>query len=550
MKDRSPAGLPTRLLALGTILFLTAGVWLAAALAVLIARAAPGWGSLGAFLLEKGPEKIMRRCLLGVGLVFLLAFLRRAGWRGWRDCGWLPDDPGDAGVGWRSDLLRGLLLGILSLGAVGGLTILARIHPIVITDPADAIARAILGLLLSGAAVALIEETLMRGILFRVLARGLRAWPAAILSSLAFAAAHFAEPARAAFDSGPFLLVSARVALSTFRPETLAPLAGIKFLNLALLGLVLCAFVIRTRTIWLAVGAHAGWVWMIKLHGLLTLYDPAAPLAAWLGRRNDFMDSILATAFLGALLAWAARRPGGAGTPLRRAGVVWRVAPDALAEFRDWLARRDTAAPERLLKAYPGCRVIARGGVVFKTKAAGPGLAGWRFGLRPSRSRRTFALGRALSARGIPTPAPLAWATRRVLGLRRADYGATREVADAAPLTDWLARRPADPAACARVMASYGRLMAGFHQAGYSNRDLKHENVLCPRAAPWDLWVIDLDGVRRRPWITRRRAARDLRRIGLSLRAAGALDSASVAAFFEAYKALVPARLRRRDFPI
>ena len=132
---------------------------------------------------------------------------------------------------------------------------------------------------------------------------------------------------------------------------------------------------------------------------------------------------------------------------------------------------------------------------------------------------------------------------------RSADYCLTAELEQAEPLTAWLRRQTTDPAMRASVMRAYGQLTAAFHRNGFFNRDLKHENVLCALADPRQLWVVDLDGVRWRGWITRRRAARDLRRVGLSLASAGWSGEPDVAAFFNAYNAAVPAPLRHAGFP-
>jgi len=333
---------------------------------------------------------------------------------------------------------------------------------------------------------------------------------------------------------------------------------GLQFINLSLLGIVLCAFVIRTKTIWLAVGAHVAWVWMIKLHGAITMFYPPAPLVAWLGKRNDFMDSILATVMLAGLLVWIVTREANCGQLLhrrqrpRRHGRMWHVLPGEATRFADWLdsqAQAEASPSGRVLKASAGCRVTALAGMVWKEYRPPDGWRGWRFGLRPSRTRRAFLMGRRLADCGIPTPTPIAWAVERRFGLRRADHGITAELEQAEPLTAWLQRQARDPAARASVMRAYGQLTAAFHQNGFFNRDLKHENVLCAIADPRQLWVVDLDGVRWRGWITRRRAARDLRRVGLSLASAGWSSEPDVAAFFTAYNAVVSARLRRKGFP-
>ena len=98
-------------------------------------------------------------------------------------------------------------------------------------------------------------------------------------------------------------------------------------------------------------------------------------------------------------------------------------------------------------------------------------------------------------------------------------------------------------------MEAYGNLMAAFHSHGYSNRDLKHENVMCSTEKPWLLWVVDLDGVRKHLFVTRRRAGKDLMRVGKSLASLGWTNEAEINAFFEAYNSQVPARLRRHSFP-
>ncbi len=534
------------------VLFLTAGIWLASALSVLIMNGAHAWGgAVGAYLIEEGADKVMRRCLLGFSIVFLMIFLWRAGWRGWKDCGFTTADPNWSWRPWHAGLLNGLILGILTMGVVGTITILAGIHRLYITIGPLSILIKVLALLLSALAVGFFEETVVRGILFRVLARLWRAWPAAVLSSIVFAVAHFISPANEAYAGGSFLSVTNAVFVSTFTTFGQAPALALKFVNLSLLGIVLCAFVIRTRTIWVSVGAHVGWVWMIKLHGLITMFYPPAPLVPWLGKRNDFMDSILATVMLSSLLIWTVMRAANCGRPLRRRGQLWHVFPDEEAKFKNWLeAHSSPQAPgARVLKAYDGCRVTALDGIVWKEYRPPRGWRSWRFAFRPSRTRRAFLMGHRLAACGIPTSTPIAWSSERRFGMRRADHGITTELVGTESLTAWLQRQTGDPATRATVMRAYGQLAAAFHRNGFFNRDLKHENVLCARTDPGQLWVVDLDGVRWRGWITRRRATRDLRRVGLSLAAEGWSAKPDVDAFFKAYNAAAPARLRRERFP-
>lgn len=536
------------------VLFLSVATYLAAAAAVLIMQTAGSFGgALGAYLIEAGAGKVMRRCLLAFALVFLLLFLWRGGWRGWKDCGFTTNDPDWSWRPWHIGLRNGLILGIFSMSSVGLLTILAGIHHLHFTLSAAALLKKTVFILLAGLAVGFFEETVMRGMLFRVLARIWRAWPAAVLSSLVFAAAHFGEPPGTAFSGTSFLETTLSVFVSTFA-SVWDPRLTMQFINLTLLGIVLSAFVLRTKTIWLSIGAHAAWVWMIKLHELVTIFYPAAPLANLLGKRNDFMDSPLATVMLSGLLAWTATRGANSGQRLSFHQRTWHVLPSAVGRFKNWLeALSSTKTPPqgRILKAYPGCRVTALRGMVWKEYYPVAGSRGWRFRLLPSRTRRAFQIGRRLIEHGIPTPQPIAWSSTRCCGLRLSDHGITEELDSVEPLTAWLERQVRDPAQRGEgVMRAYGSLMASFHRAGFSNRDLKHENVLCATAEPSRLWVVDLDGVRWRPWITRTRAGRDLRRVGLSLAALGWGVGHELAAFFEAYNAQVPRRLWRNSFPV
>jgi hypothetical protein len=134
--------------------------------------------------------------------------------------------PGESGWG---TLLGAAFLGAAVLGvtATGG----ARWIPDAGTLPGY-LAFALRTLAFFAAAAAL-EEVLFRGYPFQALARGIGAWPAAVLLSLLFALAHAQNP--------------------NVRPLGLA--------NIALAGLMLSAAYLRTRSLWFATGVHLGWNW-------------------------------------------------------------------------------------------------------------------------------------------------------------------------------------------------------------------------------------------------------------------------------------------------
>jgi membrane protease YdiL (CAAX protease family)/tRNA A-37 threonylcarbamoyl transferase component Bud32 len=540
--------------ALPILLFLTVGVWGASVTAMWIMAAAHHLGgAIGSYLVDVGPERVMRRCLMGWAALFILVLLRRGGWRGWRDCGFASPDPGEPARLWWGQVLLGISLGLITLGGLSLLTLLLDLRSVTTVVTLEEGIREALDFIGSGITVALIEETVCRGMLFRIFARSWRVWPVAILTSMLFALAHFLSPDPQVFQDAPFLLTSINVFVSTYVNCFQTPAGLLVFCNLTLLGIVFCGFVVRTRTIWLAIGAHAAWVWVVKIFTFWTSAVPDVRPTLWLGARSDFMDSIAVTCLMVLLIAWSFSRSRWEGKGLYVRGIPWQVFPSERDAVRDWLCRYYDGGVLRegiVLKDDGGGKVMAQAERILKSYWPKEGWLGIRFAFRRSRAKRAFMLGQELLALGIPTPLPLAWTSRRRFGLLRIESVVITEAIRAEMLTNWLVRNVRDPALRARVMAAYGSLAAMFHQAGYSNRDLKPENVMCSVLEPWQLQVIDLDGVRHPRFIFRRRARRDLMRVGKSLASNGWSAAADVRAFFEAYNAGVPARLRRHEFPL
>jgi len=530
------------------ILFLALTVLCAAITAGLLNLAQYMDGTLGTFLTDKGPARIMRRALL-IGVIIILVFsMKKLGWRGWKDCGWTRNDDGQSSrriqFGW------GVALGFISLGSIAVFTILTGLHELKpFQENFPAVCGTVIFFCLSGISVALIEETICRGILFRVFARNWHVWPAAIIISILFAAAHFIGPNDASFQGSSFVSIICNVSVATVKSLVPPPGTLIIFTNLALLGIVLCAFVMRTKTIWMSVGAHAAWVFIIKFHSYFTDFNPAAVQYAWLGKRNDFMDAYTASFLFIALTFLALFFGKKAGRPVLIGRRVWHIGPSASSLNNFLKSGENYFTGGKILKTYRGCHIVAKDGLVLKKYSPKDFLNGLRFAFRPPKSRRAFVLAEALIGDGVSTPAVLAWSAERRFGLLLSETMIVSEVTNAEPLTSWLERKAAGPGERLKVMGSYGNLMAVFHRHRYSNRDFKHENVMCSKATPWFLWVVDLDGVRKHLFISRRRAGRDLMRVGKSLAALGWTNKKEIAAFFEAYNRHLPPRLHFDSFP-
>ncbi len=219
-----------------------------------------------------------------------------------------------------------------------------------------------------------------------------------------------------------------------------------------------------------------------------------------------------------------------------------------------WLDRYFPVRPDspvRFLQAAPNRFVAAAGGYVLKEAGPRPGRGRLAYGLRAPAVRLIVSHSLALLACGIPTHEPVAWAVRREWGLRVRDYMITREITDTEVLTVRLDRCRADRAARAETLRAWGGLVAALHRNRFGNRDLKDANILCSLSGPLRLWVTDLEGVHRFSWLPPWVAAGDLGPVALSLRCHGWLrEEGDDAAFFDAYNAGVPERLRRRaKFP-
>lgn len=173
----------------------------------------------------------------------------------------------------------------------------------------------------TAAAVALLEEFLFRGVLLGLCLRALGPWPAAVVSSVIFGLVHFLRVAKPA----------AKVPvdwLSGFSQLPLAcssapawPLLGWGFLSLVIAGLILSFATLRTRSLFLPIGLHAGWI--LGQQGLQFIakfrVKPPEAFLPWVGQ-NVVSGAVptgivpaavlLATAGLAVLYLRYAKRPG------------------------------------------------------------------------------------------------------------------------------------------------------------------------------------------------------------------------------------------------
>lgn len=140
-----------------------------------------------------------------------------------------------------------------------------------------------LGGIISGLAVAFIEETFFRGVLFSAVRRTSGAAAAVIAPSLLYAALHFlggrlrVPPEEVSWEHG--FLVLARLFERYAEPLTFAD----SFLALWMLGVLLAIIRLRTGAIAACIGLHAAGVCTIAVLRKATEVNAAAEHAEWVG---------------------------------------------------------------------------------------------------------------------------------------------------------------------------------------------------------------------------------------------------------------------------
>jgi membrane protease YdiL (CAAX protease family) len=170
-------------------------------------------------------------------------------------------------------------IGVLLMGCIVAIMLALRLRllrPEVMLNWATLGKLAAQGLL-RGVAVALIEETFLRGAMWTGIARESGALPATILTSLIYALTHFVSSHHIAADqlswhSGLDMLAGSFGAFA--RPLNVAD----AYICLFAVGVVLATVRMQTGNIAASLGLHAGWVWVITFVRDTSVADPGNPL--------------------------------------------------------------------------------------------------------------------------------------------------------------------------------------------------------------------------------------------------------------------------------
>lgn len=197
------------------------------------------------------------------------------------------------GLPWRRFVAQSLLFGIVGMlsAACGAAFLLGsglRIRDPEFVLSVLSVLRIFAVALASGVAVALLEETVMRGALHTAIERESGPWAAALLTAPLFAVLHFFAKVRIpaeelGWHSGFDLLAR------SFEPLAHFSLVVDAFLSWLIVGLILSLTRVLTGNIAAAIGLHAGWVIVLRMLQQSTVSASAPRYGFWVGQFDGLL---------------------------------------------------------------------------------------------------------------------------------------------------------------------------------------------------------------------------------------------------------------------
>lgn len=141
--------------------------------------------------------------------------------------------------------------------------------------------------LAAGVIVALIEETLFRGLFFKLSENWHGGYTAVVISSLFYAILHFIKPAEHIDQALLSFISGFEVIINAFKGTSF--MSADDFFALFVVGVLLALVRLRTQTLAVCIGLHASWVFLIKLTKELTDSSDSSNLAFFTGQYDGIV---------------------------------------------------------------------------------------------------------------------------------------------------------------------------------------------------------------------------------------------------------------------
>lgn len=188
-------------------------------------------------------------------------------------------------------LARSFIVGIAILSVVIFIIMALNIRSF---DPAAELTLYFLTKVFIGAAlVALIEETLFRGVFFTISKKWHGAIAAVIISSFFYATFHFIKPITHIDDHTISWLSGLEVMFNAFHALLFIDVSD--FLALFSVGVFLALVRLRTNNLAFSIGLHASWVLLIKIFKLYTVSNPQSEWSFLIGQHNGVIGLLSAS---------------------------------------------------------------------------------------------------------------------------------------------------------------------------------------------------------------------------------------------------------------
>ena len=196
-------------------------------------------------------ESYFHRALLVAAIALLWPLLRALRVRGWRDLGLEKNRRPLA------DLGVGLAIAAIPLLCCGAALIALQIYSL----RGSFLWHKMPTVLFAASVVPILEELLFRGFILGVLLRSFSRWSALIFTSALFSMIHFLKAPDATTPNDAVTWTSGFVSIAhSFWQFSDPTLLAAGFLTLFAIGCILADARLLTRSLWLPIGLHAGWI--------------------------------------------------------------------------------------------------------------------------------------------------------------------------------------------------------------------------------------------------------------------------------------------------